>query len=58
MAQNEVNMTKWNYVLFLVAITALSLFMQCLFVSEGEKKRERESNGDKAMHGVSFHQSK
>jgi len=29
------------------AITALTLFILCLFFLEGEKKRERESNGDK-----------
>ena len=30
-------------------------FIICLFFLEGEKKRERESNGDKKMHGVPFH---
>ena len=40
---------------FFVAITALSLFILCLFFLEGEKKRERQSNCDKKMHGVPFH---
>ena len=41
---------------FFVAITALSLFILCLLYLEGEKKRERKSNGDKnKMHGVPIH---
>ena len=38
---------KQNSAHFLVAITANSLFILCLFFFNGEKKRERESNGDK-----------
>ena len=38
---------KRNYVNFFVGITALSLFILCLFFLEGEKKMERESNGEK-----------
>ena len=49
---------KQNSLHFFVAITALSLFIQCLFFLEGEKKRERESDGDKKMHGVLFHHVK
>ena len=41
---------------FCVAITSLSLFIPCLFFLEGEKNKERESNGDKKMHGGPFHQ--
>ena len=40
---------------FFVAITALSIFIICLFFIEGEKNRESESDGDKKMHGVPFH---
>jgi hypothetical protein len=43
---------KRNTVHFFVAITAFSLFILCLIFLEGEKKRVRESNGDKKMHGV------
>ena len=45
-----------NTVHFFVAITALSLFILCLFFLEGDKKRERENNVDNKMHGVPFHQ--
>ena len=45
-----------NTVHFFVVITALSLFILWLFFLEGDKKRERERNGDKKMHGVPFHQ--
>ena len=46
---------KRNSVHFFVAITALSLFILCIFFLEGKINRERESNGDKKMHGVPFH---
>ena len=36
---------------FFVAITALFKIILCLFFLEGEKKRERESNGDKKCTG-------
>jgi len=36
------------------AITALTLFILCLFFLEGEKKRERESNGDKKFTEFRF----
>ena len=39
---------------FFVVITALSSFILCLFLEE-VKKREREINCDKKMHGVLFH---
>ena len=38
---------KRNSVHFLVAIAALSLFILFLFFLEGEKKRKKESKGDK-----------
>ena len=40
---------------FFGAITALSLFILCLYFLEGVKKKERGNNGDKKMHGVPFH---
>ena len=39
---------KRNSENFFVAITALSLFIIYLLFLEGEKKGERESNGDKS----------
>jgi len=48
-------MMKQNFVHFFVAITALSLFILYLFFLEGEKEREKESNGNTKMHGVLFH---
>jgi hypothetical protein len=45
---------KRNSVHFFVAITALSLSTLCLFFLEGEKKREKESNGHK-NEKVPFH---
>jgi len=41
---------------FFVANTALYHFILCLFFLKAEKKRERESKGDKKIHGVPFHQ--
>ena len=35
---------------------AITFFILCIFFLEGEKKMERESNGDKKMHGFPFHQ--
>ena len=46
---------KLNSVHFFVAIPALSIFIQCDFFSEGEKKIERKSHCNKKMHGVPFH---
>ena len=43
----EIWMMKRNSVHFFVAISTLSLFILCLSFLEGEKKRERKSNGDK-----------
>ena len=43
---------------FFVAITALSLCILFVFFLEGEKKRERESNSDKKMDEVPFHEVK
>ena len=37
---------KRNFLHLVVTIIALSLFIICLFFLEGEKKRERESNGN------------
>ena len=40
---------------FFVTITALSLFILCLFFLEAMKKRERESNGYTKMRRVPIH---
>ena len=40
---------------FLSLFVTMSLFILCLFFLKGEKKREREINGDQKIHGVPFH---
>ena len=46
---------KRNSVHCFVAITAPSLFILCLFFSEGKKKGERGVIATKKMHRVPFH---